>query len=181
MAFLSGGVAVVTGAGSAFCAGGNLKHMRERAGMFAGSPYQLRNNYRRGIQRIPLALYELEVPVIAAVNGPAIGAGLDLACMCDIRIAAEGAVFYQRVEDKARSTLFARLFFRRLRRRLRGAARSLFNPEGPVRFDLLALRFCRNKYAAGFLAQLLCDLVRYCARLWIVAEQFLEARLGFRG
>src|SRR5246127_2948976 len=84
---------VVTGAGSAFCAGGNLKHMRERAGMFAGSPYQLRNNYRRGIQRIPLALYELEVPVIAAVNGPAIGAGLDLACMCDIRIASENATF----------------------------------------------------------------------------------------
>jgi enoyl-CoA hydratase/carnithine racemase len=84
---------VLTGAGSAFCAGGDVKQMRERSGMFAGSPYQLRNKYRGGIQRIPLALYELEVPLIAAVNGPAIGAGLDLACMCDIRIAAEGAIF----------------------------------------------------------------------------------------
>ena len=38
---------------------------------------------------IPLALYEMDIPTIAAINGPAIGAGLDLACMCDIRIASE--------------------------------------------------------------------------------------------
>jgi enoyl-CoA hydratase/carnithine racemase len=84
---------ILTGAGNAFCAGGNIKDMRDRAGMFAGSPYTLRNNYRDGIQRIPLALYELEIPIIAAVNGPAIGAGLDLACMCDIRLAAQSATF----------------------------------------------------------------------------------------
>jgi enoyl-CoA hydratase/carnithine racemase len=84
---------ILTGAGSAFCAGGNIKDMRERAGMFGGSPYALRNSYRDGIQRIPLALYELEIPVIAAINGPAIGAGLDLACMCDIRLAAQSATF----------------------------------------------------------------------------------------
>ncbi|HXP27936.1 MAG TPA: crotonase/enoyl-CoA hydratase family protein [Steroidobacteraceae bacterium] len=86
-------VMILTGAGKAFCAGGNIKDMRDRAGMFAGSPYTLRNNYRDGIQRIPLALYELEIPIIAAVNGPAIGAGLDLACMCDIRLAAQSATF----------------------------------------------------------------------------------------
>jgi len=84
---------ILTGAGNAFCAGGNIKDMRDRAGMFAGSPYALRNNYRDGIQRIPLALYELEIPIIAAVNGPAIGAGLDLACMCDIRLASKNATF----------------------------------------------------------------------------------------
>lgn len=84
---------VLTGAGDAFCAGGNVKHMRERTGMFAGTPFELRNAYRTGIQLIPSALYELEVPVIAAINGPAIGAGLDLACMADIRIASEKAVF----------------------------------------------------------------------------------------
>lgn len=85
---------ILTGADPAFCAGGDVKGMRERTGiMAAGSPAQLRENYRRGIQRIPLALWELEVPTIAAVNGPAIGAGLDLACMCDMRIASEKAVF----------------------------------------------------------------------------------------
>jgi len=84
---------VLTGAGRAFCAGGNVKDMAARQGMFAGSPYALRGAYRSGIQRIPMALYELEVPVVVAVNGAAIGAGLDLACMGDIRIAAETATF----------------------------------------------------------------------------------------
>ena len=86
-------VMILTGAGSAFCAGGNIKDMRERGGIFAGSPYAVRNSYRDGIQQIPLALYELEIPIVAAVNGAAIGAGLDLACMCDIRLAAQNATF----------------------------------------------------------------------------------------
>lgn len=86
-------VVIITGAGSAFCAGGNVKDMRDRVGIFDGSPYTLRNRYREGIQQIPLALYELEVPTIAAINGPAIGAGLDLACMCDVRLAANEALF----------------------------------------------------------------------------------------
>jgi enoyl-CoA hydratase/carnithine racemase len=80
---------IVTGAGSAFCAGGNIKNMRDKKGFSAGSPADIRDAYRNGIQRIPLALYELDVPTIAAVNGPAIGAGLDLACMCDIRLASD--------------------------------------------------------------------------------------------
>lgn len=84
---------VLTGNGKAFCSGGNIKDMQNREGIFAGSPYELHNNYRHGIQKIPLALYELDVPIIAAVNGAAIGAGLDLACMCDIRIASNTALF----------------------------------------------------------------------------------------
>ncbi len=86
-------VVVLTGNGPAFCAGGNVKDMRERGGIFAGSPYELRESYRNGIQRIPLALYDLDVPVVAAINGPAIGAGLDLACMCDVRMSADTAKF----------------------------------------------------------------------------------------
>ncbi|HIM58025.1 MAG TPA: crotonase/enoyl-CoA hydratase family protein [Gammaproteobacteria bacterium] len=86
-------VLILTGNGSAFCAGGNVKDMKERAGIFAGSPFELRNQYRNGIQRIPLALYDVEIPVIAALNGPAIGAGLDLACMCDVRISVTKAKF----------------------------------------------------------------------------------------
>ncbi len=86
-------VLVLTGAGSAFSAGGNLKHMRDKEGMFQGSSAEIHDQYRAGIQKIPLALYELEVPVIAAVNGPAYGAGCDLACLCDIRIASANAKF----------------------------------------------------------------------------------------
>ncbi|MBA4089460.1 MAG: enoyl-CoA hydratase [Sphingobium sp.] len=83
---------VLTGAGKAFCAGGNVKHMADQVGMFGGSPYDIRNSYRTSVQMIGPAVSELEVPVIAAINGPAIGLGLDIACMCDIRIMAESAV-----------------------------------------------------------------------------------------
>ncbi len=85
-------VVILTGAGSAFCSGGNVKDM-QRYSRDAIAPMPIRDEYRRGIQRLPLALYNLEVPTIAAVNGAAIGAGCDLACMCDIRVAAEGAKF----------------------------------------------------------------------------------------
>ncbi len=84
---------ILTGAGSAFSAGGNVKDMVDRAGMFGGSPYELRDGYRGGIQRIPRALYHCEVPVVAAVNGPAVGAGCDLAVMCDLRVASTKAWF----------------------------------------------------------------------------------------
>jgi enoyl-CoA hydratase/carnithine racemase len=80
------GALILTGAGKAFSSGGNIKDMHERNGMFGGTPLEIQDNYRRGIQRLSLALYRLEVPAIAAMNGAAIGAGLDLACMCDIRI-----------------------------------------------------------------------------------------------
>src|SRR5262249_25255787 len=72
---------VVTGAGRAFSSGGNVKHMLRREGSFAGDVYAVQQHYREGIQRIPLALHRLDVPSIAAINGPAIGAGFDLACM----------------------------------------------------------------------------------------------------
>lgn len=85
-------VLILTGTGKAFSAGGNVKHMRERSGNFEGDVYRLQNNYRRGIQRMALAMRRLEIPSIAAINGPAIGAGLDLACMCDVRLAQEGAM-----------------------------------------------------------------------------------------
>ena len=85
--------AILTGAGSAFSAGGNVKAMRERSGAFAGGSTALRERYRHGIHRLVRALYGIEVPLIAAVNGPAIGLGNDVACLADIRIASEKAVF----------------------------------------------------------------------------------------
>ncbi|WP_063052486.1 crotonase/enoyl-CoA hydratase family protein [Nocardia arthritidis] len=85
--------AILTGAGPAFSSGGNIKHMRDKQAMFGGSPAELRQSYRHGIQRIPKALYHCEIPTIAAVNGAAIGAGCDLAMMCDLRIASTTAKF----------------------------------------------------------------------------------------
>jgi len=82
---------IVTGNGSAFSAGGNIYDIHEKKGMFAGSPMEIQENYRTGIQRMANAMYNIEVPTIAAVNGAAIGAGFDLTCMCDIRIGADKA------------------------------------------------------------------------------------------
>ena len=86
-------VLILTGAGPIFSSGGNVKDMAARGGDFAGDVAEVATRYRRGIQRIPLALQAVEVPIIAAVNGPAIGAGFDLANMADIRIASTKAKF----------------------------------------------------------------------------------------
>ncbi|MEV0668837.1 crotonase/enoyl-CoA hydratase family protein [Mycobacterium sp. NPDC050441] len=87
------GAVILTGAGKIFSAGGNVKEMADRQGMFGLAAIDQRRAYIDGIQRIPRALGRLEVPLIAAVNGAAIGAGCDLAMMCDIRIASERASF----------------------------------------------------------------------------------------
>jgi len=84
---------ILTGAGTAFCAGGDLKAMRDRTGLVSGTHTETRETYRRGVQRMANTLYDCDVPTIAAVNGPAIGLGLDVTCMCDIRIASETARF----------------------------------------------------------------------------------------
>jgi enoyl-CoA hydratase/carnithine racemase len=85
--------AILTGAGPAFSAGGNVKAMRERAGAFAGAGVHIRERYRNGIHRIVRSVWGIEVPLIAAVNGAAIGLGNDVACLADMRIAADNAIF----------------------------------------------------------------------------------------
>ena len=84
---------ILTGAGSAFSAGGNIKAMQKRDGAFSGAGAHIADGYRRGIHQIVKSLWGLEVPAIAAVNGPAIGLGNDVACLCDMRIAAQSAIF----------------------------------------------------------------------------------------
>lgn len=86
-------VAILTGAGSAFSSGGNLRAMGSGSGLRDADPLRTRLNYRNGIQRLPLAFEALDVPIIAAVNGPAMGAGCDLTLMCDLRIASRQARF----------------------------------------------------------------------------------------
>jgi 2-(1,2-epoxy-1,2-dihydrophenyl)acetyl-CoA isomerase len=77
---------VITGAGRGFCVGQDLTEFREAPGDIGD---RLRSNYHPNV----LAIRALEKPVIAAVNGPAAGAGLSFACACDVRIAADTASF----------------------------------------------------------------------------------------
>lgn len=84
---------ILTGAGRAFSAGGDVKAMQQKTGLFAGSALDIREGYRQGIHRVARALYQIEVPMIAAVNGPAIGLGCDISCLADIRIASSEARF----------------------------------------------------------------------------------------
>jgi enoyl-CoA hydratase/carnithine racemase len=85
--------AILTGAGQSFSAGGNVKAMRERAGVFAGAGVHIRERYRHGIHKIVRSIWGIEVPLIAAVNGHAIGLGNDVACLADIRVASDSAIF----------------------------------------------------------------------------------------
>lgn len=84
---------IVTGAGRAFSAGGDIKAMKDKTGNFGGTAPEIADGYRNNIHKILRALYSLRVPLIAAVNGPAIGLGCDLACLGDIRIASSKAKF----------------------------------------------------------------------------------------
>lgn len=84
---------IMTGAGPAFSAGGDLKAMRERSGEFGGDNLSLREHYRSGIHGIIKAMWSIEVPIVGAINGPAIGLGGDVATLCDIRLAAASAKF----------------------------------------------------------------------------------------
>ena len=82
-------VVIVTGAGRAFCSGGDVGRMRE------GEPNALdgKNGLWEGVHHVPKQLEQMDKPVIAMVNGLAVGAGMGMSVMCDIRIAAESARF----------------------------------------------------------------------------------------
>ncbi|XQU67378.1 Enoyl-CoA hydratase [Cupriavidus sp. H18C1] len=79
--------------GEYFCTGGNVKDMESGSDLMQGSATQVRERLKATLHRITHALQALQVPSIAAVNGAAIGAGCDLALMCDLRVASERATF----------------------------------------------------------------------------------------
>lgn len=87
------GVLIITGEGTAFSAGGNIKDMRAGVGLFEGSPDEISEKYRASIQQIPRLMLATDLVTIAAVNGPAVGAGFDIALMCDLRIGSSDARF----------------------------------------------------------------------------------------
>jgi enoyl-CoA hydratase/carnithine racemase len=83
---------ILTGAGQSFCAGGDLKAIRERTGIGPReTPDDTRANYRRGVHSVIRALADVEVATIAAINGHAIGLGLDIGMLCDLRLASASA------------------------------------------------------------------------------------------
>ncbi len=84
---------VLTGAGSAFSAGGDLKQLRQWAHDRNMTASDFMKLYESGVHEVVRGFWNLEMPVIAAVNGPAIGLGNDLACLADMRIAAASAKF----------------------------------------------------------------------------------------
>ncbi|MFA7270685.1 MAG: enoyl-CoA hydratase-related protein [Sterolibacterium sp.] len=83
-------VIIVTGAGRAFCAGGDATDMLDRMDK---PPSNFKDFLWHDVHAVPKALERIDKPVIAALNGTARGAGLDMALMCDLRIAAESATF----------------------------------------------------------------------------------------
>ena len=84
-------VLVITGAGRGFCAGGDVEYMAELKRQGAG--FEEVHKLMDVGRRVVTALWNFERPVLAAVNGPATGAGLNLALACDLRIASEAATF----------------------------------------------------------------------------------------
>ncbi len=89
-------VAIMTGAGRGFCSGGDRKETAER--MKLGKLAE--GGARRPFQRAQQIFTTLDKPVIAAVNGPAMGGGMDLALWCDLRIASEAASFGELYIDR---------------------------------------------------------------------------------
>lgn len=80
-------VIVVTGTGDGFCSGIDLSWLEDQH----QSPLEHKMTLTDHIHRVPLALESVDKPVIAAMNGPAVGAGLDMALMCDLRLASTTA------------------------------------------------------------------------------------------
>lgn len=86
-------VVVIDAEGPAFSAGGNVKDMAAKEGLFSGSPAEMTEKYRHTIQQLTRFLATTDLVTIAAVDGPAVGAGFDLVLGCDLRFGSRNARF----------------------------------------------------------------------------------------
>ena len=86
-------VVLITGAGRGFCSGADVRSFREREHTDGNPVVDGRYWLQHSVHRVPLALRTLDKPYIAAVNGPAAGAGMDMASMADLRVASDTATF----------------------------------------------------------------------------------------
>ncbi len=125
------GCVVITGQGRGFCSGGNVKAMAKMTDAVSEAPPEAGSEFEayedavhallRSTDAIIGRIYRLPVPTIALVNGPVAGAGIGLACVCDMRIAAESATFLTSYARVGRSGDFGSTFFYR---QLLGPAKS---------------------------------------------------------
>jgi 2-(1,2-epoxy-1,2-dihydrophenyl)acetyl-CoA isomerase len=87
------GCFVLTGAGDAFCSGGDLGRWSAELVKVDPTPLERRSRLQNITHRVALEVEQFRKPLVAAVNGAAVGAGMDLALMCDLRVASESARF----------------------------------------------------------------------------------------
>lgn len=157
-------VVVLSGAGEHFCAGGDVKAMKDQKGMFAGDSNELRLRYQRGIQRIPRAIEAFQKPIIAQIQGACVGAGLDLACMCDMRVAGPrsrfaetfaklglvpgdgGSFFLQRIvgHAKAMEMFLTADFYQASQAKEMGLINILVDDEDPKELELSVQQLCEK-------------------------------------
>lgn len=193
-------VVVLKGEGKHFCAGGDVKDMKDETGMFAGDSNELRLRYHRGIQRIPRAIEAFQKPIIAQIQGACVGAGLDLACMCDMRVAGPkarfaetfaklglvpgdgGSFFLQRIVGyaKAMEMFLTADFYQAHEAKKFGLVNILVEDEDPKQLELAVNQLCQKMILQAPIALSMTKMALKRARTEGMEEQ-LELLAALQG